>query len=186
MKRNRVFRKNSVSGGLDLLKKGLELGISRFLFPKLLSRIRAMIIHLGLMLPSTSSSRTRGLGGRTYIHPPIWPCSRRGLPSSRCHHRNWYAFTAPFHLYNALRRCSLLSVALSIASPLLGVTQHPALWSPDFPHPDGKVTIGTRPSTQLKPSYYNLSVNLKAMKSERVLEPFSFRFFNHFGWKVAI
>ena len=32
-------------------------------------------------------------------------------------------------------RCSLLSVALSIASPLLGVTQHPALWSPDFPHP---------------------------------------------------
>ena len=32
-------------------------------------------------------------------------------------------------------RCSLLSVALSIASPLLGVTQHPALRSPDFPHP---------------------------------------------------
>ena len=34
------------------------------------------------------------------------------------------------------KRCSLLSVALSIASPLLGVTQHPALRSPDFPHPD--------------------------------------------------
>ena len=35
-----------------------------------------------------------------------------------------------------VERCSLLSVALSIASPLLGVTQHPALRSPDFPHPD--------------------------------------------------
>ena len=33
-----------------------------------------------------------------------------------------------------LARCSLLSVALSIASPLLDVIQHPALWSPDFPH----------------------------------------------------
>ncbi len=122
----------------------------------------------------------------TPVYVPLLPCSRWGLPSSISHLMDWCAFTAPFHLYNALRRCSLLSVALSIASPLLGVTQHPALWSPDFPHPDGKVTIGTRPSTQLKPSYYNLSVNLKAMKSERVLEPFSFRFFNHFGWKVAI
>ena len=45
-----------------------------------------------------------------------------------------------------IERCSLLSVALSIALPLLGVTQHPALRSPDFPHPG----YGTRPSTQLK------------------------------------
>ena len=43
-------------------------------------------------------------------------------------------------------RCSLLSVALSIALPLLGITQHPALRSPDFPHPN----IETRSSTQLK------------------------------------
>jgi len=27
----------------------------------------------------------------------------------------------------------LLSVALSVGLPPLGVTQHPALWSPDFP-----------------------------------------------------
>ena len=63
--------------------------------------------------------------------------------------------------YIKSRRCSLLSVALSIASPLLGVTQHPALWSPDFPHPDGKITLGTRPSTQLKPLYYTLSGDVK-------------------------
>ncbi len=83
-----------------LYKKALELGISRILFPELLSRIGAMIIHLGLMLPSTSSSLTRGLGGPP-LRPPIWPCSRRGLPSSRRHRRDWCAFTAPFHLYNA-------------------------------------------------------------------------------------
>ena len=102
----------------------------------------------------------------TPINVPHLPCSRWGLPSSISHLMDWCAFTAPFHLYNALRRCSLLSVALSIASPLLGVTQHPALWSPDFPHPDGKVTLGTRPSTQLKPFYYTLSNDLMATKSE--------------------
>ena len=89
---------------------------------------------------------------------------------------DWCAFTAPFHLYNVFRRCSLLSVALSIASPLLGVTQHPALRSPDFPHPDCKITFGTRPSTQLKPFYYTPSGNLKATKSE--FQPFRGQFPN--------
>ena len=89
---------------------------------------------------------------------------------------DWCAFTAPFHLYNAFKRCSLLSVALSIASPLLGVTQHPALWSPDFPHPVGKITFGTRPSTQLKPSYYNLSVSLKQWNRSESAEGFSFTY----------
>ena len=28
---------------------------------------------------------------------PIWSCSGWGLPSSRCHHRDWCALTAPFH-----------------------------------------------------------------------------------------
>ena len=30
----------------------------------------------------------------------------------------------------------IFSVALSVGSPPLGVTQHPVLWSSDFPHPD--------------------------------------------------
>ena len=86
---------------------------------------------------------------------------------------DWCAFTAPFHLYSPQllyksRYCSLLSVALSITSPLLGVTQHPALWSPDFPHPESKTTIRTRPSTQLKPFYYNRTNTLKATKSDYV------------------
>src|SRR5437899_6171710 len=52
--------------------------------------------------------------------------------------RRW-ALTPPFHPYLAarLRRHALpgglISVALSFGSPRLGVTQRPALWSPDFP-----------------------------------------------------
>ena len=109
----------------------------------------------------------------TPIYVPHLPCSRRGLPSSISHLMDWCAFTAPFHLYNVLKCCSLLSVALSIASPLLGVTQHPALRSPDFPHPESKTTIRTRPSTQLKPFYYNRTDNLKATKSESIPGLFS-------------
>ena len=40
----------------------------------------------------------------------------------------------------------LLSVALSCASPRLGVTQHPALWSPDVPRTD---RVRTRPPGRL-------------------------------------
>ena len=118
-----------------LTLKGLELGISRFLFPELLSRIRVVIIHLGLMLPSTSSSHTRGRGGRaSYIllfglaPDGVYRASDVTIGTGALlPHR--FTCTTP-------KRCSLLSVALSIASPLLGVIQHPALWSPDFPHPD--------------------------------------------------
>ena len=47
-------------------------------------------------------------------------------PKTRC------ALTAPFHPYPALPG-GLLSVALSVGSPRLAVSQHRALWSPDFP-----------------------------------------------------
>lgn len=105
----------------------LELRISRILY--------MMVIHLGSMLPLTSS----GYPGTRRAHllmSPILPCSRWGLPSSISRLMDWCAFTTPFHLYNVIIRCSLLSVALSITLPLLGITQHPALRSPDFPHPN--------------------------------------------------
>ena len=115
-----------------------------------------------------------GRGGQP-LRVPDLPCSRWGLHSTISHLMDWCAFTAPFHLYNVLKRCSLLSVALSIASPLLGVTQHPALRSPDFPHPDGNTTIETRPSTQLKSFYYTLFNNLIATKSRNASEVFSYQ-----------
>lgn len=46
--------------------------------------------------------------------------------------RRW-ALAPPFHLRLDSRRGCVFSVALSFGSPRLGVTQRPALWSPDFP-----------------------------------------------------
>jgi len=37
--------------------------------------------------------------GTNWERLPIWSCSGWGLPSSRCHHRDWCALTAPFHPY---------------------------------------------------------------------------------------
>ncbi len=52
---------------------------------------------------------------------------RPSSPRARC------ALTAPFHPYRTQGSGGLLSVALSFGSPRLGVTQHPALGSSDFP-----------------------------------------------------
>src|SRR2546426_4767976 len=69
-------------------------------------------------------------------------CSRWGLPSRSRHRDRWCALTAPFHpcplragSIQTRRRPAggLLSVALSVGSRPLGVTQHLALWSSDFP-----------------------------------------------------
>ena len=48
----------------------------------------------------------------------------------------------------------LFSVALSVGSRRLGVTQHPALWSPDFP-PSGfrNETDGNHPAGSLSEEY---------------------------------
>ena len=69
--------------------------------------------------------------------PPIWPCSGWGLPASRLApgpgallpHR--FTLACPSRCREAIG--AIVSVALSVASLRLGVTQHPALWSPDFP-----------------------------------------------------
>ena len=50
----------------------------------------------------------------------------------------WCALTAPFHPYLCQSIGGLFSVALSLRSPSLAVSKHPALWSPDFPQPCGR------------------------------------------------
>src|SRR6266581_2890896 len=65
-------------------------------------------------------------------------CSGWGLPSRPRRRDRWCALTAPFHpcplrAANRAPAGGLLSVALSVGSRPLGVTQHPALWSSDFP-----------------------------------------------------
>jgi hypothetical protein len=58
-------------------------------------------IHLGYASPRTSSSLPGGTCGpharREAACPPIWPCSRRGLPCRRVLPPTRCALTAPFH-----------------------------------------------------------------------------------------
>jgi len=44
-----------------------------------------------------------------------------------------YRTFSPLPCFAKATRGCVFSVALSVGSPLLGVTQRPALWSPDFP-----------------------------------------------------
>ena len=69
---------------------------------------------------------------------PAWPCSGWGLPGQPSHLGCRCALTAPFHPYLIplpKRRAigGMFSVALSLISRPVGVTDHPVLWSPDFP-----------------------------------------------------
>ena len=90
-------------------------------------------IHLGSALPQTSVRPTRDLVGG----PPV---SLSGLaPGGVCRAArspgtlvSSYLTVSPLPV---LRRAigGLLSAALSVGSLRLAVSQHPALWSPDFP-----------------------------------------------------
>ncbi len=67
-------------------------------------------------------------------NPSIWSCSRWGLPSQPV---TWplvssYLTISPLPIQIRMYR-RYVSVALSLRSPSLAVSQHPALWSSDFP-----------------------------------------------------
>jgi hypothetical protein len=70
-----------------------------------------------------------------------------------------------FTLTCASRTCvrnaigGLFSVALSCGSPRLGVTQHPALWSPDVPRTDHHSCerVRTRPPGRLATTRYSIT-----------------------------
>ena len=97
-----------------------------------------------------------GFNGRA-SPPPARPCSGWGLPSRPGHPGRWCALTAPFHPY-LCRRCpaigGLFSVALSCGSPRLGVTQHPALWSPDVPRPGHQPVTAVGPDAAAWPTHH--------------------------------
>jgi hypothetical protein len=98
-------------------------------------------IHLGLSLPAASCGLPASIGraalkrSRRKLALPFWPCSRWGLPSHPSRLGCWWSLTPPFHPYlpRLGRGGGLFSVALSRGSPRVGVTDHPALRSPDLP-----------------------------------------------------
>lgn len=120
-----------------------ESSVSRILCPPV-SR-RATVIHLGPPLPATSSdlpgsgrgASHRERDGRPAIRSPIWSCSAWGLPCLTPSPVERCALTAPFHPYRPDRGPAggMFSVALSVASPRLAVSEHAARRSPDFPLP---------------------------------------------------
>jgi len=76
-----------------------EQEISRVLFPEGVARLRGDDHSSNLGVAAEFKRPTRGLGRTTLERPPIWFCSRRGLPSPRRHRRGWWALTSPFHPY---------------------------------------------------------------------------------------
>ena len=101
----------------------------------------AATIHLDTPLPGTSSGLPAGSGeqpsGACAAAPHLrhsWPCSGWGLPSQPGHPACWCALTAPFHPYHRRRRRGAVCFLWHFpARRPVAVTDHPALWSPDFP-----------------------------------------------------
>ena len=101
----------------------------------------AAVIHLGLPLPATSCGLPASIGraalDRSRREPlaPLLTLLRVGFtepPQSPATLVVSYTTVSP--LPRRWRRGGLFSVALSRGSPRVGVTDHPALWSPDLPH----------------------------------------------------
>ena len=136
-----------------IIKNGRSRSVSRILYGQP-SRADRMTIPLGPTLPPGSSGlpvppapKEHESGPLSSSPPlesgddgagPIWPCSGWGLPSRHVTMPlvRSYRTISPLPTWPFGRYCNVggvFSVALSVRSPSLGVTQHPALWSPDFP-----------------------------------------------------
>src|ERR1700744_2696903 len=117
-------------------------GVSRPVGRVLCARLRgAAVIHLGLLLPTASCGLPASIGraalDRSRREPlaPLLTLLRVGFtepPQSPAALVVSYTTVSP--LPRRWRRGGLFSVALSRGSPRVGVTDHPALWSPDLPH----------------------------------------------------
>ena len=125
----------------------LEVAVSRVLFRAL---PRGGVIPLGRPLPDGSSDRLEIESTRA-APAGFPPRSRTGLaPGGVCRaplvtERAVRSYRTVSPLPRAEARGGLFSVALSFESPRLAVSQHPALWSPDFPRRD--LAIAPRPTT---------------------------------------
>ena len=111
--------------------------VSRILY---LARGEAAAIYLVPPLPEGIVRPTRGLQPGAALRraetSPYLALLRVGFASIPACAGTWCALTAPFHACLSLRVRAIgaiVSVALSVASLRLGVTQHPARRSPDFP-----------------------------------------------------
>ena len=110
------------------------------------------VMYLGPLLPAASSDLPGSRARRVTSSFPIWSCSRWGLPCRPCHQKRGELLPHLFTLTGARGSGGLFSGALSLGSLPLGVTQHLALRSSDFPRP----SMGPRPSPRL-PHFHDKS-----------------------------
>jgi len=91
-------------------------------------RSPSMTIHLGVLLPTHSSSQPGSLGGSARAQAretPIWLCSWRGLPCPRCCQRSGGLLPHRFTL-TLPKQGGLFSVALSLGLPRPAVNRRHA------------------------------------------------------------
>jgi hypothetical protein len=93
----------------------------------------AVIIPLALTLLPGSSDLPGSFERATLQRSPIWSCSGWGLPCQPCHQGCGELLPRLFTLTPRHDRGGIFSVALSLGSPPVAVSDHPALWSSDFP-----------------------------------------------------
>ena len=93
-----------------------------------------MIIYLGRRLPDASSGLPERLAKRA-TSPLLFGLAPNGVYHAISVTRDAVSFYLAFSPLPVPRKAigGMFSVALSLGSPLLGITQHSALWSSDFP-----------------------------------------------------
>lgn len=125
--------------------------------------------------PCGSSHATRARAGPTHS-APICACSGWGLPSRRVAATLVVSYTTvsafPFTRRVSTQVGVFFSAALSVGLPRLAVSQHPALWSPDFPHACAGAQVA-RPSGPLRARYCSIWRGLRraGLKSTRGKRP---------------
>jgi len=141
------------SEGLLQLGDGRVGLIRRVLSPGLLARPGEAAIHLGLPLPTASCGLPADSGEQPSNirarHPraPILTLLRVGFTEPAESPRSLVvSYTTVSPLPAAEAAGGLFSVALSRGSPRVGVTHHPALWSPDVPRRAPEGTRRDRPA----------------------------------------
>jgi len=133
-------------GGFHLPLFKSKLLISRVLFPK---NVGVMIISLDRLLPAGSSDLTRELGRAALSFVGAYcntPLQMRALLFGLAPGGVYHAFDVAIEAVSSYLAVSplpgirkmpggLFSVALSLGSPPVAVSDHPALRSSDFPPP---------------------------------------------------
>jgi hypothetical protein len=101
--------------------------VSRVLYP-----VRVVIICLGPTLPAASSDLPESHAKRA-ASPLLFGLSPGGVYQAAAVAGGTGELLPRLFTLTSGTGGGVFSVALSLGSPPLGVTQHPALWSPDFP-----------------------------------------------------